>query len=283
MTWAEHLKANGATAEEIALLDTAPARRAFDKQMADAQAAIEAANAEGTRKMEEYRGTMNQWYEEKVVPDMTAANAAAVTAKADAERAKAAILAAAQRDEGLKQVAINMGWQVEGAAPIVTNNPANPNFDPTQYFKRDEVVSAFEKEADAIALAQDIAIEHSRLFPGQTLSFRDLQRESKAAKQPLEQFWMNKYKVGEARAAQAAASKKADEDKIRAEERTKVESEMASRYGNPMTRPLTPSTSPFTKVIRPDDGKQPWERGDNSSNRVQRATEAVIKKQQGLN
>src|ERR1700693_5181726 len=110
MAWSDYLKSMGATTEEITLLDTPTARKAYDKQQADAQAAIEAANADGVRKMEEYRGTMNEWYETKVLPENQAAQAAAISAKADAERAKAAILAAAQRDEGLNQVAINMGW-----------------------------------------------------------------------------------------------------------------------------------------------------------------------------
>jgi hypothetical protein len=280
MTWAEHLKANGATTEEITLLDTAPARRAFDKQMADAQAALDAANAKSVTDMTAYRETMNQWYEEKVVPDMTAANAAAVTAKANEERAKAAILAAAARDEGLKQVAINMGWPVDGVTPPARTQDAPPaGFDPSQYFKKDEIVNALTREADVIMLAQDIAAEHATLFPGQRLNFTELGQKARASKKDLKSYWEQEYKVGDARAAQSAATAKAHEDKIRAEERQKVEGEMASRYGNPMTRPPMPSTSPFAKIVPSTDNKQPWDRSDASGERVQRATEKVIKQQ----
>ena len=279
MTWAEHLKANGATAEEITLLDTAPARRAFDKQMADQQAALDAAAAKSVEDMTAYRATMSDWYENKVTPENDAFKAEAATAKANEARAKAAFLAAAQRDESLKQVAINMGWTVDGTPPA-NNPPANTPLalDTSKYFTKDEVIGALTREGDVIMLAQDIAAEHAVLFPGQRLNFRELGNEARAKKKDLQAYWEEKYKVSDARAAQTAAATKANEDKIRAEERSKVESEMASRYGNPMLRPPMPSNSPFAKaIINSAETKQPWERPDRVGDRVQRATERVMK------
>ena len=280
-SYAEYLKANGATEEDLKVLDTPVARRAYDKMQADAQAAVDAANAKSVADMEAYRGTMNQWYEEKVLPENQAAQAEAVTAKAEAARAKAAVLAAAARDEGLKQVAINMGWTVDGTTPPANTPPANtpPGFDPSQYFKKDEIVTALSREGDVIMLAQDIAAEHATLFPGQRLNFRELGNEARAAKKDLQAYWEQKYKVPDARSAQAAATKEADYARVRKEEREKVESEMASRYGNPLTRPPMPSSNTFAKIVPGAENKMPWDRPDASGERVQRATEAVIKQQ----
>jgi hypothetical protein len=56
---------------------------------------------------------------------------------------------------------------------------------------------------------------------------------------------------------------------------------LATTYGNPDLRPLAPSTSPFTK--RPEAGReaQPWEVGDRSNERVQRATKTILDMQSG--
>jgi len=126
-------------------------------------------------------------------------------------------------------------------------------------------------------LAQDIAAEHASLFPGQRLNFRELGTEARAAKKNLSEYWEQKYKVNDARAAQTAAAKLADENRIREDERKKVETEMASRYGNPMLRPPMPSDSPFARIKPGPDNKQPWERSDRSGERVQRAAERIVK------
>lgn len=283
-TWAEHLRANGASAEEVTLLDTAPARKAWDKAQADAQAAVAAENAKSKADMEAYLATMNDWYETKVMPEWDDYKAKAVTAQAEAARAKAVIAAAAQTNEGLKKIAMDMGWPVDGAlavTPPKTNEP--PAIDTSKYFTKDEVVSALTREADVIMLTQDIAAEHASLFPGQRLNFRELGNEARAKKKDLQSYWEEKYKVPDARKAQAEAADKARLDAVRKEERERVETEMASRYGNPMTRPPMPSDSPFAKIIPRDGNKQPWEKQDLHGDRIKQVAENIVKKANAAN
>ncbi len=278
MTYAEFLKSQGASDEDIKVLDTSLGRKAFDAQ----QAAIVAANtAASTTKatLDTYQVKVDAWYAENETK-IREAESQLVAAKANEARAVAALRTAHER--GMIDVAKDLGYDFSKPPEKSADQPVNGGQPAKRdYFTREEILQIAEKEGDAIALAQDISAEHSVLFPGQRLNFRELRSAALAAKKPVEQFWMEKYNVAKAREDRAAAEQKTREDRLRETIRTEVSAEFASKYGNPDTRPLVPSHSPFAP--RPQTGreKQPWEVGtageDGSNDRVRRATENLLK------
>lgn len=275
-TYAEFLKLQGATEDDIKVLDTPVGRKAFDKLQADATAAVTAA-ANADRARVDYEAQSNKWHDEVNTSYLTMKDQL-VVAQANEAKARAVIIAA--RDQGLIKVADDLGYVT---APPAAAAPPPGTFDPNKYFNKDDVVAIAMKEAEAIALAQDIAAEHGRLFPGVPLSFRELHRDAVARKISVEALWKERYKVDDARTARATADKDAYEKRLREEGAAAARSELASQYGNPDTRPLSTSQSPFAPRPAASREKQPWESGtdgDNGSNdRVQRATKSLIERQ----
>ncbi|HKS72072.1 MAG TPA: hypothetical protein VJQ82_02675 [Terriglobales bacterium] len=157
-------------------------------------------------------------------------------------------------------------------------NPQPSAFDPkahklvTEDQLRDGYAKFADMEGDAIAMANDLALEYHELTgkslleysatdsEGRTLrGMRALRREALAAKQPLDKFVAQKFDFAGKRAAQESVRQKAAEDAIRADERSKV----AAQYGDPNVRPLMPSANPFLpKPPAGSDGKpqMPWDR-----------------------
>jgi hypothetical protein len=253
--YSDFLRAQGASPEDIAILDTPVAQRAFDAQQAAAQSAIA-----------DYKAKADDWYEKVAQPNLTKAQQDAMAAQAEAARLRS--LVAQSQDEGLRKVAEQMGYKLDGsaAAPAAAPKPGAADFDPNKYFTRDDIVQIAEREGDAIAVAQDIAYEHRQLFPDRPLNFRELRKEAVAARKPVEQLWQEKYGVTAAREARSKADREAHEASIRKEEREKVTAELASQYANPNTVPAGTSNSPF--VPRPKAGREkaPWEAGLDGDN-----------------
>lgn len=276
MTYAEYLKSLGATDDDIKVMDTGVARKAFDKMQAElTAAAAQVAASEQSKK--DYEAKSNEWHD-RVNTEYLSAKDQLVVAKANEAKARAVIDEA--QKQGLIRVAEDLGYVT--APPKVDDKPGTSGFDPNRYFTKDDVVAIAEREGDAIALAQDIAAEHARLFPGQTLNFRELRKEAVSRKMSVEALWMDRYKVNDARTARATAEKEAYDKKLRDEGAATARAELASQYGNPDTRPLTTSQSPFAPRPAANREKQPWESGldgDNGSNdRVQRATKSFIER-----
>lgn len=271
MTYAEYLKSNGATEDEVKLLDTTVGRKAFEAMQAAETRAIA---ADAARVAD--RETLEKWRDNEIIPLVSRLNNELVVAKGNEGKAREAILAL--QKEGLINVSKDLGYDPP-AAPTGGNgspNPAAPGFDPNKYFTREDVINIAAQEGDAIALAQDIAYEHRLLFPDKPLNFREMRREALAAKQPVEQFWMNKYGVTAARDKRASEEKAAYEKRLIDQGATAERERLASQYGNPDTRPLTPSNSPFAQRPAAGRDKQPWEVGDRSADRVQHATKTVM-------
>ena len=272
MIYAEYLKANGASDEEIKILDVPSARKAFDKlqkDAADAQALAETARKE----KEAYEAQVEEWHAKKITPEYERMKNEALVAQANEAKARK-VIEKLQKD-GLIDVAKDLGWDtVDIKKP---DNKLPDGFDPSKYVTNDHLIAVAEKEGEAIAMVADMVAEHQQLFPGQRLNVRELRKEATARKISVEQLWMEKYKVNDARAAAVKAEQDAHDKKIADEAYAKAQSEIASKYGNPDARPLTPSRSPL--VPRPDSGrdKAPWEIGDKSGDRVQRATATVVK------
>lgn len=276
MTYAEYLKTLGATEDEIKVLDTPLARKAYDNQVATAAAAKTAAD--------NYQERANAWYEEQK-GNLSKAQSDAVAARRDAESLRATLLEA--QKQGLIDVAKDLGLKLEElehkASPTPTPTPTG--FDPEKYFTRDDIIAIAEREGEAIAISADIAAEHMSLFGTRLPSFRELRHEAVAAKKPVEQFWMEKYNVTKAREDRM----KADEDKklqaVRDEERKKVEAEWAAKIStNPNLRVMEPSSAPFAPRTGNDPrvGKQPWDVGTPEQlhdTRVRKGTELALKRE----
>lgn len=275
MTYAEFLKSQGATDEEIKILVSPASEKAYNA-LQTSLAASAAAAAKAEKDKTDAIGQYDTWYNEQAVPAYKKMEQEAIIAKANEARATAAIRAA--QAAGLVDLTKDLGYEVDPEKAAAAARAANPNanFDPSKYVDRDTLLSLVEREGDAIALAQDIAAEHSRLFPGMSLNFRELRKEAVAAKKPVEQLWMEKYKVSDARAAQAKIKQDEYDSRLRKEGADAKATELASRYGDPNQRPLVASNNPF--VPRADSGrdKQPWDVPDRSNERVQKATAKVV-------
>lgn len=271
MTYAEYLKSQGASDEDVKILDTPVGRKTYEAMLsaqADATKARQGAEA--------YEKKANEWFEKNEAEVKASANRAVVES-ARAAKAEAALKAA--QKAGLIDVAKDLGYEFDAPPDKKVETPAA--LDSSKYFTKDEILAIAEREGVSIATAQDIAAEHATLFPGQRLNFRALREEAVAKRIPLEQLWMDRYKIADARAAAQKAADDANVAKWKAEGAKEKEAELVSRFGNPDTRPLTPSTSPFTKRAEANRDKQPWETGlageDGSNDRVRRATQTFLK------
>jgi hypothetical protein len=269
--YADYLRSQGASEADITILDTPLARKAHEAMEARIAKAIDDANASIT----DYKTKVDTWYNDSIMPEVERTRAEATKAAAEAARARALILSS--QDEGLKRVAKDLGYLIDPAAPRTDPNAA-PAFDASKYVPRSELQGIAESVGESLAQMQDMVADHMQLFPGQRLNVTALRREALAAKKNVFEFWEQKYKVADARAAAAAAAAKAHDDAIRKEASDAVRAEMASQYGSPDSRPLMPSQSPF--AARPATGrdKAPWDKteDENSADRVSRTTKHVM-------
>jgi len=275
----EILLARGYTEAELAGMETLLKDQKFCAAIeAEAQAADEhAALAEERKNLIEQD---QKWYQEYAVPEVEKARADAITARK--ERAAFEAELKARQDYGLKQVASQEGHQ---PAPVVNPAPVvAPEFDPSKFVDREAYMKTVQNIPYNLTMLQDISDEHRELFgksiPGGTSKLfqeYDNARAKEHYQGSFRDFWEKKYKVQDKRDAIEADTRKKNEDAIRLEERNKVLSEL----GNPMTRPLSTSHSPFTNkptsTTVDSTGKvvtatQPWERS-----KEQRSTERVSK------
>lgn len=275
MTYPEYLKSLGATDEDIKVLDHPIGRKAWEAATAQVtQATEEAAAAKQSKKDFEARNV--EWYD-TTLAEYTRMQQETVKAKAD--RARAVELVKSATDAGLLEIAKGMGF--DDPPPPNTNTPPPNGFDPTKYFTKEDVIEIARKESYAIATVNDISNEHARLFPGQPLRMRELLQEAQTRKIPVEKVWEEKFKVPEVRARVESETRTAYEKKLREEGAATAREEFASKYGNPETRPLVPSTSPFSQRPESIRGKQPWETPEATleSDRVRRVSKLVLDKQ----
>jgi hypothetical protein len=275
MTYREYLLSQGASEEDVKVLDTPLGRKTFERMQA-----VEGEFTEFKTKATAYEERVGTWFEEEK------AKRARLDSELVATRARAAAsreaLKAAQ-EKGLLDVSRDLGFNLDEPNPNPpTNNPAASNFDPNKYFTKDDVLSIAKQEGVAIATASAIAYEHARLFPDRPLDFEALYQRAVDTKTPLKQLWMTEFGVQAARDAAKKAAEDAAKAALRKSIEAEVRTELASQYGNPDVRPLAPSSSPFT--MRKDTGrdKQPWETGfvgeGGSNDRVQRALQKQIQR-----
>ena len=272
MTYAEYLKSQGASDEEVKILDTPLGRKSYD--------AMVAAQAEATKlraDSEKYQETVNTWYEEQKSKVAKTENEL-VAARANEARLTTVLRTAHER--GMIDVAKDLGITFD-APPAKKDEPVP--VDTSKFVTTDSLLTLAEKEADSIAWMNDIAAEHVYLTGQPLRNARELRAEATRRKVSIQQVWEEKYNIPKLRTDKEAAARQAAEEAIRKDERQKAEAEFASKYGNPDTRPLEPSRSFL--IPRKDSGrdgtKQPWEVGADgeggSNDRVKRALQNAAK------
>jgi predicted amidohydrolase YtcJ len=272
MTYEEMLRAEGATEEDIKLLNTPVARKAFDKQ----QAAVAAA-AEAQQKAKELIEHNRRW-----AGEVETANQGYLkerdTALVEVAAAKAKL--AKMQELGLIEVAEKME---PGSTKVGQAEPGT--FDPKvleNYVDRQTLLQVAELEGEGIASQADIIYEHYQLFgndPTKRPNFRELRKEAVQRKVPMEQVWKEKYGVDAARAAVTAKEKSDYEANLKKDWEKQYKSEHPET--NPLLGPQVISRTPFTgKVPSTTDAKaQPWNRSDadKENSRVARGVAALEK------
>jgi hypothetical protein len=254
MTYAELLKSQGATDDDIKILATPLAERVYAKQQADLAAATEAA-AKATKQSEAYQ----KWYNEQALPYVTETETKLKTTEATlaGERARLKAL----QDAGLIEVAAND--DAAKAAAVAAAASGAPTFDPAKFVPREQFNELAVKAADSITLVADLAQEHSALgLP--LVSWRTLKTEASAAGQDVETYWKAKFGVEAARAAKSAAAQAERDKKIGEDAVSKWKQEHPASAVNPALGFGSPSSNPFTgKVPSASDAQHPWNRSDS--------------------
>jgi hypothetical protein len=273
----EILKAQGFTDEEIA------AQSNVDPKI---RQAVEASygNIESTLnsyKMENERWA--QWHETDGKP---------LLAMYEKERADALAEAASLKER--LRLAEEQGYapRREEAAPA--SQPAIDNsgqFDPKKYklVTQDELTRMADLEGRAIAMAADINEEYRRLTKGKSLidystTFQDgrtltgmtaLREEAAMARKPLDAYVSEKFNFSGLRNAIADEQRKAAEEAIRQDERSKV----IQQYGDPNVRPMMPSRDPFIPRPAGQESRMPWDipHAERTRSRVERAVQTQLK------
>lgn len=273
MTYSEHLRANGATEDEVKLLDVPAARKAFDAISADAEARVL-----------DYKKKADDWYTDTIKPAYDKSQADATKAIADAARLRS--LVASSQDDGLRKVAEEMGYKLDGtAAPKVA--PTTENLlDTSKFVTVDALKQMTDNVGAGLAALQDMVAEHMQLFPDKRLDVRSLRTEAVAAGKQVYDYWQTKYGVLAAREAADKLARETHEAKLRKEGRDAAIAEFANNNANPNMVPGSTSTNVLAPRASAGREKQPWESGldgENGSNdRVGRGTKLFIQKQAGI-
>jgi len=253
-TYAEFLKSSGASDEDIKLLDTPVARKAYERLEA---AVVEKENARvaAEKKTAKYQ----EWYENEALPYTANVEAKLKTAEATlvGERARLKAL----QEAGLIEVAANDDAARAAAAAAAASGA--PTFDPAKFVPREQFNELAVKAADSITLVADLAQEHSALgLP--PVSWRALKSEASAAGQDVETYWKTKFNVDQKRAEKSAAAVAAHEAKIAEQAIAKYKQEHPASAVNPALGFGSPSSNPFTgKVPSASDAQHPWNRSDS--------------------
>lgn len=275
MTYAEFLKTQGASEEDVKLLDTAIGRRAFDAQVA-AIATATASAAASDKAKRDYEASVETWHTDQILPAYQRMEQESITAKAELARAKAVLLSA--QDAGLLKIAADMGFKPDGTPTPPANG--TPPVDTSKFVTQERLNELAETAGNGLAVLQDIVMEHAQLFPDRPLKVRELRAAAVAARKTVEQYWSETYGVSAAREKRDADAKSAYEARLRKEGADAATQALADRYGNPDTRPLVPSISPLApRADGSGRDKMPWESNDRSNDRVRKATAAVINQQ----
>jgi hypothetical protein len=257
----ELLKGKGYSDADLASLDPLLKDQRFRGVLEGQLGELESAKATAEMQATQW----SEWHQKTALPTLDKYMGEAEQARTEAAQVRERLKIAEER--GLLKVA----QQQEEEKPA--KGAPSDGFDPKKYNLVDEsrIMQLADMEGDAIAAAQDIAIEYHELF-GKPLSYQDdqgnkgmraLRREAVAARVPVDVYIRSKFKFQDRRAEIAAAAAAAREVEIRKDERSKTIAETV----NPMLRAPQSSMSPF--ISRPatvKEGTHPW---DNPEGRAQ--------------
>lgn len=256
-TYQEYLRENGATNEDIVILASPVAIKAWDKAQADAEAAQAVAIKQAG---ESWDATTLNWWETEYKPGLDKSNQEIVRLTREVHGVNAALAKA--KELGLTEIAIAAGTPPETPASAAV--PAG--FDPKKFVSAEDFQSAFDRTGEAIAQAQTLFAEHHALFGSFPTDIEDMRKAAVASRgqKNIRQVWEEKYKVADKRSEIAAAKQKAHDDAIRAETRSAVTQELAG--ANPGLR--QPVASRHSLTPRPEDkDKKFFERDPNAAQR----------------
>ncbi len=266
------LKSQGYSEEDIKalgpLLTDAKFRGAVEKVAGTAEEYQSKAE-----KAEKDLGAWATWHQQEALPKIEDAFRKEQEARSEAASMREKLKTL--QDQGLITLAQQAG-EPSVAQPSQPQSSIPAGFDPKAHklVTEDDVLRFADMEGDAIASAQDIAAQHYELFGTRLPSFRDMRKGAVAAKKPIDQYWEETFKVKERRAELDQKRAAEAEAKVRADERSKVISELA----NPMTRPPSNSRAPFSR--RAPDGStsaQPWQNpNERSAARVEKALKTAL-------
>ena len=294
------LLANGFTEAQIAdpQMATMLANPQFVKALEIEASKADAAEAERIRLQGELDSDL-EWYKTQAAPALKKATDDAVQAKADKAAAEAKLKA--MQDYGLAKV----GEQADGKPVIDPNAVVAVDPNTGKYITREQLDADLAQRmgmvGEVVTMAADIPLDHRDLFgaplPG---GMSGLRREFNEAQKnnrfrgSLMDFWEQKYKVADKRAEVATLAHQKELDAYAADKVKARETELISQYGNPMTRPLTTSRSPFTnrgsaitgqsgakpgESGAPTERKQPWEGSSSPEQRSANRVTAFVKRQ----
>lgn len=254
MTYAELLKSQGATDDDIKILATPLAERVYAKQQSDL-ATAQAAADKATKQAAAYQ----EWYNTQALPYLSDVESKLKVSEATltGERARLKAL----QDAGLIEVAEQS--EAEKLAAVEAAKRGAPTFDPTKFVPREQFNELAVKAADSITLVADLAQEHASLgLPA--VSWRALKAEAAAASQDVETYWKAKFNVDAKRSERDLAVKAAYEKKVGEDAVAKYRQEHPASGVNPALGFGGPSVNPFTgKVPSASDATQPWARSDS--------------------
>lgn len=256
-TYAEFLKENGATDDEIKILDVPSARKAYDAQVKMASDAAALAT-----KHKADADAYQQWYETQGLPYATRMEQERDVAVAEAKAEKARLQSL--QDAGLIKVA-------DKVDPPVT--PPVATFDASKYVPIEKFNELAVRAADSISLVADLQQEHASLgLP--PVSWRQLKNEASAARQDVETFWKTKFNVDVKRAEKSAAEQAARDKSIA--DKAVADFRAANPSSNPSLGYGVPSRTPFTnKPPSATDATMPWNKSDTErvNDRISRLTQ----------
>lgn len=271
MTLEEILKAKGQTPEQIQAILTAvgPAKSIFEETLQTA----EQKNTEAAAKLAEAtekETKLNKFWQEDATPQINEAFSKVATAEAERDFYRKQAESAKTSGFLPKDAPGYVAPGADGKPVVVAGGnevPGSPKF------------LTIDQGVSAIGEAAYLLTEHQRLFNEPLPDLTELMTQAGTSRRRARDVWSEKYKVPERRQTIQAEARKKHDDGIREEERKKVATEYAQKYGNEGTRPMVASRFPNYAKDEKTGGadKMAWTRGDKREKLRSKIMEQVEK------
>jgi len=263
-TYAEYLKSQGATDDEIKILVTPTTERAFAKMQEQAEASTKAALAE-------YEGKVSKWYADEIKPLTERQQKELVSAKAKAAAREAEIKSL--QEAGLLEVAVAQDTRT-AAATTAANGTTPEEFDPKKYklITEDALPQFAAAQGKGMIRLAKILDEHRKLGLPE-FDPEQLYDEAAAKGKQFPDYWAEKFNVSAKRQELAEKAQKDHDARIAADAIAKYKAENGAMPGTGAPRP---SGFAFSRKSSDNAKLQPWLVGDKE--KEDRAVENALKK-----